>query len=173
MTRACRWILALAVAIVALGPVDLAGASQVPRSSDASSPAEIAQAPIAPGSTVTIFGEAVGEILRAREGETWVNLLGEGVGVGVVMSREDASRIEHFASYRESGDILVVTGTFNQACPEHGGDLDVHATSMRIVRRGGPIAHPIRWWKLVVAVAASSVVALEVVLYRRRRALEY
>ncbi len=34
------------------------------------------------------------------------------------------------------GDTVYVKGIFNRACKEHGGDLDIHAYQIKILKRG-------------------------------------
>jgi len=36
---------------------------------------------------------------------------------------------------------VQVSGIFNAACPEHGGDMDVHATEISVVREGMALDH--------------------------------
>ncbi|MDI6605534.1 MAG: hypothetical protein QME65_00070, partial [Candidatus Omnitrophota bacterium] len=39
-------------------------------------------------------------------------------------------------NYRSSGDIIEVSGVFHRACPEHGGDLDIHALQVQKIAAG-------------------------------------
>ncbi len=57
---------------------------------------------------------------------------------------DDASLISVFGDYKHHGDLVEVTGTFNAACPLHGGDMDIHATSLRIVRPGYATVRQVR-----------------------------
>jgi len=122
------------------------------------------------GRTLTIRGEAIGEIVRAQ-GELWVQLnddpytrksiaeggaaQGQNVSISVVLPRQDANLIEYFGDFHTKGDIIEVTGRFNAICEEHGGETDFHASSVRVVSRGYRISHP-----LDVPMAVASILAL-------------
>jgi hypothetical protein len=121
---------------------------------------------VSDGDTVRMEGEAIGESLRADSGHRWVNVIGGGAGIGVHMSDEMAGGIEHFGNYGTDGDILVVTGVVNFACPQHGGEFDVHAESIEIVAAGEARDHPVAWWKLGLGLALIAVGAVEYRIYR-------
>ncbi len=103
------------------------------------------------GSTVAFTGEAIGEAMR-RGTMAWIHLnddayglaepgakatlAGFNGGIGVWVAADGAAQISLFGDYKHHGDLVEVTGTFNAACPLHGGDMDIHATSLRIVRTG-------------------------------------
>ena len=103
------------------------------------------------GRIVGFTGEAIGEAMR-RGTMAWIHLnddaygladagaaatlAGFNGGIGVWVDADDASLISVFGDYRHRGDLVEVTGTFNAACPLHGGDMDIHAAALRIVRSG-------------------------------------
>ena len=80
-------------------------------------------------------GEVVGEVMQRKEG-AWVNVYDGENSIGVWMSKELAQTIEHQGSYKEKGDILQIQGVFNYTCQQHGGDLDIHAISLRKLKSG-------------------------------------
>lgn len=121
------------------------------------------------GTRVTLEGEAIGEDLRADADHRWVNLLGESVAVGVYMRNADAALIDTFGSYKQSGDIVRVTGIVNIACDQHGGDFDVHAEIVQVISEGQPISRPPQMWKLVLAAVFFAAFAVMAVVYSRRR----
>ena len=84
---------------------------------------------------VVYEGEVIGEVMRRKDG-AWVNINDGENSVGVWMPLELAKEIEYKGSYKAKGDILQVNGTFNRACLQHGGDLDIHATSLRKIKSG-------------------------------------
>lgn len=96
------------------------------------------------GRVVTFEGEAIGEALRADSDTVWVNVLDEGTAIGVWMPKEMASQITRYGVYRQTGDIVRVTGILNLACDRHGGDLDVHATALTVVEPGKPRSERVR-----------------------------
>ena len=87
------------------------------------------------GKEVVYEGEVIGEIMPRRDG-VWVNIKDGEKSIGVWMSSELAARIRHQGSYKARGDILRIRGIFNRACLQHGGDLDIHATSLRKIKSG-------------------------------------
>jgi len=109
------------------------------------SPAQVVELdPSLDGTTVVVEGEAVGDILRALGGGSWVNILGDEVGLGIWVTADMVERIEHLGHYKHSGDVIRVTGTLNRTCEEHGGEFDVHADEMEIIASGEPLTHHIR-----------------------------
>lgn len=112
------------------------------------------------GLTVTVQGEAVGEALSAPGGRRWVNLYGDGTALGVVVSAREAESIPAFGEYRQRGATVRVTGTMRHGCDEHGGDLDLHATSVTVLDGGEELPHAIHPSKLWLALAALAVALL-------------
>jgi hypothetical protein len=126
------------------------------------------------GVVVSFAGEAIGEAMR-RGDMAWVHLnddayglsgpegaelSGSNSGIGVWVDAGLASRISRFASYRQHGDVVEVQGVFHAACPQHGGDMDLHADSLRILRSGFEIARPVRRSRLAAAGGMASLAAL-------------
>lgn len=102
------------------------------------------------GQVVTLRGEVVGSVmLRGEYG--WVNV-GDGVAaVGVWAPARTLSAIRFAGGYARRGDTVLVTGLFHQACPRHGGDPDLHASSCEVVERGGRLDLPVPAWKWAMA----------------------
>ncbi len=89
------------------------------------------------GATVCYEGEVVGEVL-VRGDHAWVNVHDGTVAIGCWLSRDFAAAVSRAGNYRQRGDWVTVTGTFRRSCPQHGGDLDIHATHLRLLRPGRP-----------------------------------
>jgi hypothetical protein len=103
------------------------------------------------GETITFTGEAIGEGM-VRGSEAWLHVnddayadgsiaagaapAGYNSGHAVVAPPEIAEVVRVFGDHRHRGDLIEVTGVFNAACSQHGGDMDVHAHAIRIVRPG-------------------------------------
>ncbi|WAM33959.1 hypothetical protein [Caldicellulosiruptor morganii] len=87
------------------------------------------------GKIVEFQGEAIGEIMK-RGDFAWVNIHDGQNAIGIFMRYEDARKIKFLGRHRVKGDIVFVKGTFNRACKQHGGDLDIHAQKVEIVKRG-------------------------------------
>ncbi|WP_055669960.1 hypothetical protein [Desnuesiella massiliensis] len=84
---------------------------------------------------VKIKGEAVGEIMK-RGKYSWVNINDGSNVIGVWLSNDIASKISVLGDYKHKGDIIEVKGNFSRDCSEHGGDVDIHASSISIMEKG-------------------------------------
>jgi hypothetical protein len=80
------------------------------------------------GQTVTYEGEIIGDIMVRGE-NAWINVNDGSNAIGVWTTREMTREIFKKGSYRTRGDTLRIEGIFHRSCPEHGGDLDIHARS--------------------------------------------
>lgn len=100
--------------------------------------------------TVVISAEAIGEPLERADG-TWINVSDGSNAMGIWMSAEEARRIKVFGQYETRGDQLLLTGQFHRACPEHGGEADIHLSSMSITSPGERIKTPVSTTKVLSA----------------------
>lgn len=108
------------------------------------------------GRKVIYTGEAIGEpMFRGSRG--WVHLnddvymwksIEEGArpsgynsGLAIWMEAELIKKIAYYGNYLHKGDIIRVTGTFHAVCQEHGGEADIHADSLEVIRTGYPVEH--------------------------------
>jgi hypothetical protein len=125
------------------------------------------------GRKVIFTGEAVGERM-VRGLKCWIHLnddtymwknIEEGAKLGgyntgqaIWVDADMARKITYYGDYLHEGDIVKVSGTFNSVCRDHGGDMDIHADTLEIVRIGHPIGHIINfkraWLALVLLVIA-------------------
>ncbi len=103
------------------------------------------------GREVIFRGEAIGDIMR-RGDSAWITVnddsysrearleageLGGGnSGMGVWLPVEEAEKIETLGRYGTVGDLVEVRGVFNADCLEHGGDFDIHASSLVVIYPG-------------------------------------
>ena len=111
------------------------------------------------GKTVTIEGEAIGEMLP-RGDCAWVNVNDGTNAIGVWMPLADAKKSGVYGDYHHTGDTLRVTGTFSRDCAEHGGDVDIHSVSVRLVKAGGEVEHPVSRGKKAAAAGLSAAALL-------------
>lgn len=158
-------VVALAVALVAIPARGMAVQPSVRTDIAALTGAESGLS----GQVVTIEGEVVSEMLAGGNGHVWVNILADGVAIGVWAPRELTDDITVFGDWGHTGDRVVVTGVFSEGCDVHGGDLDLHASDIELVERGTKRSHPVSYWKLGAGLAGITVAALGV---RRMRRLE-
>jgi len=82
------------------------------------------------GKTVVYEGEAIGDIM-VRGQFAWVNLNDGKNAIGIWLGKDLTTDILYTGSYKAKGDWIEVVGVFNRACAQHGGDLDLHAKSIR------------------------------------------
>jgi opacity protein-like surface antigen len=136
------------------------------------------------GKAVTFHGEAIGEVM-VRGDYAWIHLnddaymiknVEEGAtlggynsGMAVWLPASLTKKIDTYGDYQHEGSIVEVRGTFNGACREHGGDMDIHATSLDVMVRGHPVADPVPPWKAALAVVLAVVAGLLVWLERKYR----
>jgi hypothetical protein len=91
------------------------------------------------GKTVAYEGEAIGDIMM-RGDYAWVNVNDGSNAIGIWLSPTLAKSITYTGRYKSKGDAIEITGIFHRACPEHGGDLDIHAQTIRKIGAGRVIA---------------------------------
>lgn len=120
------------------------------------------------GQTVTVRGEALGEALRDGTGGSWVNVLSDGVALGLWGDAELFEPITRFGDYHWRGEIVEATGVYNAACDQHGGDRDVHIESLRVVEAAEPIERPVQPWKLISGLAMAGAAGALWLRYRQR-----
>jgi len=156
--------LLLLVWVLSVG-VSSAGALPCPSS------AELVESPDQfDGRTIEFTGEVVGDIMR-RGDMAWIHInddaymhrnVEEGAPLGgynsghaVWLSADLAEEISYVGDYHNEGDVVTVTGEFRAACPEHGGDMDIHADSLVVVTSGHAVVDPIPGWKPWLALLLS------------------
>jgi len=115
------------------------------------------------GKEVIYEGEAIGEMMERGDG-AWVNVYDGEACIGVWMTKEIATIIKYTGSYKIQGDIVRVEGIFNKACPEHGGDLDIHAISMHKIKPGRVIQEKIIPAKRNLLIILSVILCLILIL---------
>jgi len=101
--------------------------------------------------TVIIQAEAIGEVLE-RGDHAWINVNDGGNAIGVHMTIDQAKEIKVFGGYANIGDTVRIIGTFNRACIEHGGEMDIHATSISVIKAGQPTTHEVSSLKFVMSI---------------------
>lgn len=116
-------------------------------------------------SKITLKGEAIGEAMN-RGKYTWVNISDGSTAMGMWIESEAAKGIKNFGKYGYRGDIVEINGTFNRACKEHGGDMDVHAISVKIIEAGGRVATPISNNKKVISLMFAVIALTLIFLYK-------
>jgi hypothetical protein len=119
------------------------------------------------GTTLVFEGEAIGDPLF-RGDHAWLNISDGTYAIGIWVARPDLAMIERYGSYRWKGDRIRVCGTFHRVCPDHGGDLDIHALSLEVIERGTEVPRPIKPIEVLIAALLVAVGGLALVLWRGR-----
>lgn len=119
------------------------------------------------GQIIPFKGEAIGEAML-RGTYAWIHVnddayylknVEEGAGLGgynsgmaIYLPSDLAEKIGTFGDYKHEGDIVEVLGTFNAACSQHGGDMDIHATRLAVIAPGRHAIDHVRLWKVALAI---------------------
>jgi hypothetical protein len=115
------------------------------------------------GKTVIFQGEAIGEVMH-RGNFAWVNINDGANALGIWLVKELTKEINYLGSYKAKGDILEIEGVFHRACPEHGGDMDIHAQAVKKIQAGQAISEQLDTNKRNIALALAGVLCLIVIL---------
>jgi hypothetical protein len=196
MTRAIRMLVAVAVlaaALVSAVPAFAQDTPFPPNKPDSTElinkmnvPGDVTKGLFWNGKEVKFHGEAIGEVM-VRGDYAWIHLnddaymvtnIEEGAklggynsGIAVWIPAQLTKQIDTYGDYQHEGSIVEVEGVFNGACREHGGDLDIHAKSLKLLRAGHVVDDPIPAWKAALAVLLAAVAGLLFWLERRNRNL--
>ncbi|MDI6758448.1 MAG: hypothetical protein QMD94_02070 [Candidatus Omnitrophota bacterium] len=87
------------------------------------------------GKIVVYEGEVIGDVMR-RADYVWINLHDGKNALGIWLHKDLAKGILFTGSYKTKGDWLEVQGSLQRACKQHGGDLDIHAQTIKKIRSG-------------------------------------
>lgn len=116
---------------------------------------------------VIVSGEAIGDRME-RGGYAWVNILDQGAAVGVWGEKDLLRKISLLGDYDRVGDRVQVKGEFHLSCPEHGGDTDIHAREVKIVKSGYEVKHQVSPERMALAGALLALAAaLGIIVYHR------
>ena len=87
------------------------------------------------GKTINYKGEVIGDIM-IRGDHAWLHVNDGFIAIGIWVPMTLIKDIRYVGDYHKKGDIVEVSGTFHRSCQEHGGDLDIHADSLRKISSG-------------------------------------
>lgn len=118
---------------------------------------------------ITIKGEVIGESLK-RDDHTWININDTTNAMGVYMRTEDANKVSKFGGYSKVGDTIDVKGTFNRACSEHGGDMDIHAKEVNVIKEGKKTIEIIEKNKIYTGIVSTVIVIfMGYIVYKKQK----
>lgn len=98
---------------------------------------------------VQVRGEVVGDRINDESAADlyWISLQSTSQNdystIAVLMTREQASLIDSYGNYKNTGTELQVRGTFYLSCPEHQGLSDIHAQEANVLHSGAELEHTI------------------------------
>ncbi len=87
------------------------------------------------GKIVVYTGEVIGDPMQ-RGNYAWLNINDGQNAIGIWLPSSLLSYTSFTGAYKSIGDTIEVTGIFHRACPQHGGDLDIHAQAIRKISTG-------------------------------------
>lgn len=111
------------------------------------------------GKTVAYEGEVIGDIMK-RKDFVWINVNDGENAIGIWSNAALVKDIVYTGSYKSAGDRIEVTGVFHQACIEHGGDLDIHASALRKTRAGRIIKEKLNPQKMELVILLLGILGL-------------
>lgn len=85
--------------------------------------------------TLTITGEAIGDKM-IRGDHAWININDGTNAIGLYMSKALSKKITMLGDYKKTGDTVEITGVFHRNCKAHGGDVDIHVISLKVIKKG-------------------------------------
>ena len=97
---------------------------------------------------IAFQGEVVGDIM-IRSNSVWLNVNDKTRTIGVWGHKNLAQHLTIAGDYNHIGDEIKVIGQFHRACAVHGGDLDIHAHQIQLIKKGYKVSHPIDYSKLI------------------------
>jgi hypothetical protein len=117
---------------------------------------------------VVYSGEIVGDIMNRGE-NAWINIFDGTNAIGVWITAEDAKKIKYAGKYSITGDTVKVTGIFDRACPKHGGDLDIHANKLDILKQGHADIKKINYSFIIISVILlAAAIALNAFILKKK-----
>jgi hypothetical protein len=122
------------------------------------------------GKSVVYVGEAVGDVM-VRGDFAWVNINDGENAIGVWLNKELAGEIQFTGSYHAKGDRLEITGVFQRNCIQHGGDMDIHAQSIRKISPGRFVGEELDTGKRNFVIILLAVLCLVFIFVRRQKSV--
>jgi hypothetical protein len=94
------------------------------------------------GKRISFQGELIGQAIYEKKG-VFVNLMDQEFNaLGIYMDKSFVKKFTHYGRHGTKGDFVKATGTFHKVCTQHGGDTDLHASEIQILKTGETIPEP-------------------------------
>ncbi len=120
------------------------------------------------GSSVVYAGEAIGDVM-IRGDNAWINVNDGENAIGIWLDKASAQKISFTGSFHGKGDRLEVTGAFQRSCPAHGGDLDIHASEIRIISPGRAVVEKLDTTRRNIVYTLMGVLLCILIFVRHRK----
>jgi hypothetical protein len=117
------------------------------------------------GKTVNHKGEVIGDVM-IRGDYAWLHVNDGNIAIGICAPKAMVQDIRYAGNYQNKGDIIEVSGAFHRSCLEHGGDLDIHASGIKIITLGSLVIQPISRKKAYIGAYSLIIVLLFYALKR-------
>lgn len=115
------------------------------------------------GQEVIFEGEAIGDKM-IRNNFAWINVEDKFNAFGIWLPANMVNTVQFMGNYKTTGDYLRIKGIFHRACRQHGGDMDIHASSIEILKLGEKRNIIVNWWKLPFIIFFSLMVIFLLIL---------
>jgi hypothetical protein len=119
------------------------------------------------GRKLNYKGELVTAILDRGE-NSWINLNDGSNAIGVWCKTSLLSDVKYAGDYKKRGDTIEVNGVFNRACSIHNGELDIHADTVKIVKKGYPFVRVIDSKVVNSAIILFALTIITIAIFRKR-----
>jgi hypothetical protein len=113
---------------------------------------------------VVYEGEVIVDIM-VRGKFAWINVNDGRAAIGVWVEKDLIRNILHTGNYKTNGSWIRVNGVFKRACPEHGGDLDIHAKTIKVLRSGSIREESIPPFKVRLIIILFVICLVTVIIY--------
>ena len=111
------------------------------------------------GQIIIYQGEVIGEVM-ARGGYAWANLNDGKNALGIWIKKDLVAPIANAGAYKTIGDTIEVSGVFHRSCLVHGGDLDIHAESLRLIKGGNRVKEHLSSRRLKIAFGLGTILII-------------
>ena len=111
------------------------------------------------GQIIIYQGEVIGEVM-ARGEYAWVNLNDGKNALGIWLKKDLVGAIANAGSYKTIGDTVEIAGVFHRSCLDHGGDLDIHAESLRLIKGGNRVKEHLSPRRLKIAFGLGAILII-------------
>jgi hypothetical protein len=100
--------------------------------------------------------------------DAWVNVSNGDNAMSVWCKAPMLDQVKFLGDYKHNGDILQIDGVFNRACPAHGGEPDIHASKVKIIKEGCLLKESISLRKTSLAILLFLLILAVTIAFRKR-----